>query len=127
MAEDTAVGLGLRSGGGYVAWPRSSSLPSRGGHAPMRGIPAPGPGYLAGEFPGGVTSVDGIPTTATVRVLYRPEEGALGDGVLVAQVQSAPDGTWRVDGLDPALKFDVIARKVDYNDVIVAGVRPRPY
>lgn len=93
----------------------------------MRGLPAPGAGYLAGTFPGGVTAVNGIPTTATVRVHYRPTEGALGDGVLVAQVQSAPDGTWRVDGLDPNLKFDVIARKDGYNDVIVAGVKPTAY
>lgn len=86
-----------------------------------------GPGYLAGAFPGGITTVKGIPTSATVRVLYRPEEGTLGDGVLVAQVQSAPDGTWRVDGLDPALKFDVIGRKQGFRDVILPGLSPKPY
>lgn len=85
-----------------------------------------GPGYLAGTFPGGVTAVDGVPTTATVRVHYRPAEGELGDGVLVAQVQSAPDGTWRVEGLDPTLKFDVIARKEGYNDMILANISPLP-
>ena len=86
-----------------------------------------GPGYLAGEFPGGITTVEGAPVSATVRVHYRPAEGYLGDGELVAQVQSAPDGTWRVDNLNPALTFDVIGRLAGYNDVIVAGVKPEPY
>lgn len=86
-----------------------------------------GDGYLAGEFPDGITTVEGVPVSATVRILLRPEADALGDGVVVARVQSAADGTWRVDGLDPALKFDVIARKANYNDVIVSGVSPEPY
>lgn len=93
--------------------------------APVR--PDPGPGYLAGEFPGGITTVDGVPTTATIRVIYRPLSGAPGDGAVVAEVQSAPDGTWRVDGLDPTLTFDVVGRKAGYNDVIMAAVRPEPY
>ena len=86
-----------------------------------------GPGYLAGSFPGGITTVKGVPTTATIRVHYRPAEGAVGDGILVAQVQSAPDGTWRVDGLNPALKFDVIGRKQGFRDVILPGLSPKAY
>lgn len=84
-----------------------------------------GTGYLAGSFPGGITTVDGVPTPATVRVLYRPEAGQPGDGALVAEVQSAPDGSWRVDGLDPALKFDVVGRKAWFNDVIMSNVSPK--
>ncbi len=89
--------------------------------------PAPGPGYLAGTFPSGVTSVDGAPTKATVRVLYRPGFGAFGDGALVASVESAHDGTWRVDGLDPAHKFDVVCRLEGFNDLILSNVSPVPY
>lgn len=89
--------------------------------------PPSGPGFLAGTFPGGITSVEGVPTTATVRVSYRPVAGGASDGVLIAQVQSAPDGTWRVDGLDPALKFDVICRKDGYNDMILSDISPVPY
>lgn len=89
--------------------------------------PAKGPGYLAGTFPTGITTVDGVPTAATIRVVYRPAEGAIGDGVLVAQVQSAPDGSWRVDGMDPAKKFDVICRLAGYNDMILSDVSPAPY
>ena len=83
-----------------------------------------GDGYLAGEFPDGITTVEGAPVSATVRILCRPEADALGDGVVVAQVQSAPDGTWRVDGLNPALKYDVVGRKNGHNDVIMANVSP---
>lgn len=83
-----------------------------------------GTGYLAGEFPGGVTTVGGVPVGATVRVLYRPTDGAPGDGIVVAEVQSAADGTWRVDGLITSLKFDVVGRKAGFNDVIAANVSP---
>lgn len=87
-------------------------------------LPLTGAGYLAGEFPDGVTSIDGVPAAATVRVLLRTTAGHPGDGALVAEVQSASDGSWRVDGLDPALKFDVVGRCAGFNDVIVANVSP---
>jgi len=89
------------------------------------GKPLPGDGYLAGDFPGGITTVDAVPTAADVRVLYRPTAGEPGDGVLVAQVQSAPDGTWRVDGLNPALRYDVVGRKAGLKDVIMSNVQPK--
>lgn len=90
-----------------------------------RGMPPPGNGYLAGEFPGGITTVDAVPVSATVRVLYRPVPGSLGDGLLIAEVQSAPDGTWRVDGLNPALRYDVVGRKAGLKDVIMSNVQPK--
>lgn len=87
-------------------------------------LPRRGNGYLAGKAPGGTATVQGAPVEADIRVLYRPPGGTLGDGTLVAQTRSAQDGTWRVDGLDPALTFDVVARLSGYNDVIVSQVRP---
>ena len=90
-----------------------------------RDLPPRGNGYLAGEYPDGITTVDGVPQPALIRVLYRPADGALGDGAVVASVVSAPDGTWRVDGLDPALRYDVIGRKDGFNDVIVSNVLPK--
>jgi len=90
----------------------------------LTGKPAGGNGYLAGTYPGGITSVEGVPTIATVRIHLRTTSGAAGDGMLIAEVQSAADGSWRVDGLDPDLSFDVIGRKAGFNDVIVANVRP---
>lgn len=83
-----------------------------------------GTGYLAGELPGGATMVEGVPTQAEVRVLWRGPAGHPSDGVLVAKTQSAPDGTWRVDGLNPNLRYDVVGRKDGFNDVIVSNVHP---
>ncbi len=83
-----------------------------------------GQGYLAGEFPDGITTVEGVPTAAEVRVLWRGPADAQFDGVVVARTVSAPDGTWRVDGLNPALRFDVVGRLAGRNDVIMANVAP---
>lgn len=83
-----------------------------------------GTGFLAGEFPGGITTLEGVPTQAEVRVLWRGPAGHPSDGVLVAKTQSAPDGTWRVGGLNPSLRYDVVGRKDGFNDVIVSNVHP---
>ena len=83
-----------------------------------------GNGYLAGSFPGGITTVDGVPVSAEVRVEFRGDAGSISDGFVVAKTLSAPDGTWRVDGLNPALRYDVVGRKDGFNDVIVANVQP---
>lgn len=88
--------------------------------------PAPSNGRLSGSFPDGITRVDGVPAPATIRVLYRPLSGQLGDGVVVAETVSAEDGTWQVNGLDPLLKYDVICRKDGFNDMILANVSPLP-
>lgn len=89
--------------------------------------PGPGAGYLAGSLPDGITSVLGVPSSATIRVIYRPAAGALADGVVVAEAQSGLDGTWVVEGLDPALRFDVVCRKEGYNDLVWANVQPSAY
>lgn len=109
---------------GYGQLRRSRRLENRVVIGQKVNLPLPGPGYLAGQFPGGITTVDAVPVSATVRVLYRPEAGAQGDGLLIAEVQSAHDGTWRVDGLNPALRYDVVGRKAGFNDVIMANVTP---
>lgn len=88
-------------------------------------LPMKGVGWLAGTLPKGLTTVDGTPVFATVRVLLRAASGALGDGAVVAEVQSTSAGTWRVDGLDPSLKYDVVGRKAGFNDVIMANVSPK--
>ncbi|SEF28515.1 hypothetical protein ABL840_26705 [Variovorax sp. NFACC27] len=110
-----------------LATPYDSRRIIAGGHGvrpAVRNLPPSGTGYLAGEFPDGITSVQGVPQSAVVRILYRPASAAPGDGVVVAEVVSAADGTWRVDGLNLALKFDVVGRKNGHNDVIVANVSP---
>lgn len=82
-----------------------------------------GHGYLAGSFPDGITSVEGVPASATIRVLLRLP-GFPADGEVVAEVQSNPDGTWLVEGLNPYLKYDVICRHEGYNDMILSNVSP---
>ena len=84
-----------------------------------------GVGWLAGTLPKGLTTVDGTPVFATVRVIQRLAPGELGDGAVVAEVQSTSAGTWRVDGLNPSLKYDVVGRKAGFNDVIMANVSPK--
>lgn len=82
-----------------------------------------GLGYLSGSFPDGVTTVDGIPVMATVRVLARSSVAKL-DGIVMAEVQSSADGTWVVQGLNASFKYDVVGRKDGFNDVIMANVTP---
>lgn len=85
-------------------------------------------GYLAGETPGGITSVDGSPVSCLVRVFVRDTSGGVGfNNLLVASVQSGSPGTWRVDNLDISYRYDVIASLDGYNDVIMSNVQPLGY
>ncbi len=68
-----------------------------------------GDGYLAGEPPNGLTTVAGVPESAEVRVLLRC--AGRHDGALVAKTVSSNTGQWRIDGLDPDLKYDVVGRQ----------------
>jgi hypothetical protein len=88
-------------------------------------FPKGGDGYLAGELPDGLTTLEDAPTVARVRVLYRSggEKYTL-KGALVGETESAPNGTWRVDGLNPAYRYDVVGSLAGYNDVIMADVQP---
>ena len=83
-----------------------------------------GLGYLAGEFPNGVTSRLDIPVSATIRVFHTNDQGQAGK---VAEVVSASDGTWIVDNLDPTKQFDVICSLAGFNDLILSKVSPTPY
>lgn len=80
-----------------------------------------GPGYLAGEYPDGITTVEGSPQTATVNAYY---ELPSGDWQLVASVTSSSSGAWQILGVNPDFLFHVIGRKEGYNDVLVSGAHP---
>ena len=103
-----------------LAWSKGIRTP----FALMR-KPLFGDGYLAGESPGGTTTVEGVPTAATVRVVARPVAGSKADGMVVAEVQSSAAGTWLVEGLNPLLRYDVIGRLAGKDDVIVSDVIPK--
>lgn len=77
-----------------------------------------GVGHIAGEAPSGRVTIDGVPGVAEVRLHHRES------GRLLKVVQSAPDGTYRFDGLNTQVKFDVVGRKDGFNDVIVSNVQP---
>lgn len=83
-----------------------------------------GGAYLSGSFPAGVTSVDGVPVSAIVRVQVR-DPGGTADGVFVGEVVSGADGTWLVSGLPSSFTYDVIGRKDGFKDVVVSNVTPK--
>lgn len=87
-------------------------------------LPRIGNGYFSGSFPDGITTIAGKPVSADVRVLLRSSIEGYGDGSIVATTKSAPDGTWRIDGLPENLKYDVVARLDGENDVIMSDVTP---
>lgn len=88
-------------------------------------MPLTGNGLLSGSFPlSFVTQEGNLPTQAEIRILYRPERGAEGDGYVVATTICNADGTWQVSGLNENLKFDIVARIPGFNDVIISDVQP---
>lgn len=84
-----------------------------------------GIGYFKSTFPEHITSVDGVPVSAEVRVLLRNHPNKDYDMLVVAKTQSANDGTWEVRGLNPNFKYDVIARYTGYNDLIMSDLTPK--
>jgi len=88
-------------------------------------VPFKGDGLLSGSFPLSLITQGGnLPPQANIRILYRPEQGASGDGYVVATTTCNADGTWQVSGLNKNLKFDIVARIPGFNDVIISGVQP---
>ncbi|MEG2433442.1 MAG: hypothetical protein RSB25_17535 [Acinetobacter sp.] len=81
-----------------------------------------GTGYLAGDYPVGITKVDGVPSAVEIRVLWRGRGDD--DGCLVAKTMSDHTGVWRVSNLNPNLKYDVVARVSGFNDMIMSNVNP---
>lgn len=81
-----------------------------------------GTGYLAGDYPVGTTKVEGVPSVVEIRVLWRGYGDD--DGCLVAKTMSDHTGTWRVGNLNTSLRYDVVARKDGFNDLIMSNVTP---
>jgi hypothetical protein len=114
---DIHVGVGLLRACRGSGRPRNCT-------SELRFRPSGGPGYIAGTYPGGITTLNGVPVSATVRVVYRGSSKRYTDGYLVAEVQSAPDGTYRIDNLNPDLRYDVIGRLSGKDDVISSNITP---
>lgn len=82
-----------------------------------------GPGYIAGEAPDGLLTVNTAPARRYLYVLDRASR------MVAGATWSASDGTYRIDNLNPAVLVDVVARDYvgTYNDAIVSRVHPAPY
>lgn len=76
-------------------------------------------GYIAGTG-AGIVTVGGVAASRKIHVYD------VATGILLATTASASDGTYRVDGLDPARKVRVIAvdRDFIYNAVIRDSIKP---
>lgn len=91
----------------------------------FREYPKPtGYGYLAGEFPSGITSRLDVPIIAKVTAIYRFANGKI---ISAGETYSSSDGTWVIDGLATDKAFDVICSLAGFNDLIYAGVYPTPH
>lgn len=81
---------------------------------------------LAGQYPAGLTSLEGVPTPARVYVRLRAPDHPEIDGALLGATDSAGDGTWYIGGLSPRLKYDVVGRMDNERDVTMSDVTPYP-
>ncbi|MEQ8511235.1 MAG: hypothetical protein RIA98_01955 [Algiphilus sp.] len=90
----------------------------------------PGNGHIAGIDPGLLT-VDGQPAIRTIRLYDRgPADDMtnLGTGLLVAETQSAADGTYQFPNLSQSRKFTVVGLDDagEHNAVIADLIVPVP-
>lgn len=83
-----------------------------------------GVGYLSGDAPDYITRIEGVPTSCTIRVFVRGDNGSPGDMYFVKQIESNVDGSWRIDNLDPNLSYDVVCRYTGYKDEIISNIKP---
>lgn len=87
--------------------------------------PRGGVGFLCSTFPDSTAMIEGVPTGGMeIRVLYRPSIDVLGDSILVATTMTAQDGSWRVNNLNPELRFDVVCRYNGFKDEIMSNIQP---
>lgn len=87
--------------------------------------PRPGNGYFSSSFPDYLITVEGRPASGVIRVLLRTPKIPEADGCLVATTTADVTGQWRVDGLDPNMRYDVVCRVDGYNDIIFSNVKPK--
>lgn len=84
-----------------------------------------GDGYLGGDHPDGLVKENSAPVVGTIRVVLRDNFGSSRDGFVVAETTTNQDGSWRVEGLNRAYRYDVICRLSGYNDQIYSNVAPK--
>lgn len=87
--------------------------------------PKTGAGYFSSSFPDYLVTVEGRPGPGEIRVLLRTARVSEADGCLVAVTKADATGQWRVDGLNPDFRYDVVCRVEGYNDIIFSNVKPK--
>lgn len=80
--------------------------------------PIHGNGYLGGDFPDYVTKVEGSPTQTEITVFEHST------GEFVTRIDTTQTGSWRVDNLNPDLRYDVVCRYTGYKDEIMSNIKP---
>lgn len=82
-----------------------------------------GLGYIAGEPPDGIVTVEGAPAVRSLECRHRQSRRVM------QLTMSNPDGTYRFDNLDPLEEYDIIGRDFnrEFSDVIIPAVKPVPY
>lgn len=83
-----------------------------------------GNGYLGGDFPDYVTKVEGVPAQTEILVFLHRDPGDPGDGKLIKRLTTFQSGSWRVDNLNPDLRYDVVCRYPGYKDEIMSNIKP---
>ena len=83
-------------------------------------VPAPGVGYIAGELPDGIVTLDNVPGRAFVDLLRRADHAWLRREV------SRDDGMYLFAGLSLGVEYDLIGVDMTnvWDDVIVSRVQP---
>lgn len=83
-------------------------------------IANPALGYIAGESPDGIVTLDSVPGVAVVDLLVRATN------LWIRREVSRLDGTYRFDALPLGVQYDVIGRDITdtWGDVIVSRVQP---
>lgn len=93
-------------------------------HKPPDYIKLSGNGYLGGDFPDYITKVEGVPAQTEILVFLHREPNQPGDGKLIARLTTFQSGAWRVDNLNPDLRYDVVCRYPGYKDEIMSNIKP---
>lgn len=81
-----------------------------------------GVGYLGGDYPDGVVTVDGVPTDADIEVRLKNQNPTL-NGTLIASTKASQSGTWKIPNIDMSETFDIIARKEGEQPICVSDVQ----
>ena len=81
-------------------------------------FPNPGNGYIAGEAPDGIVTLDSVPGRAVLDLFVRTTN------LWIRREVSRLDGTYRFDALPLGVLYDIIGRDITdtWGDVIVSRV-----